>query len=1311
MVGRVERNLSVRPSYYPLVSCVSVSTLDSPDLQTVSEDQNSLEEQFKGKMNVISDDSVLEFELRKKNEEIKSLRELLTSATLGAPNVTESLDSITPTPSDYRLSKAVSQMSNIEARALHFLINEYLLSSGYKLTAVQFSEECEALEQQDLDDWDDVGLTCDRPPSLPSLLKASWLPQSSGLPSRPMLKLVPQLRAKGASLSNHQAIDEEAVQTEAVASVLREDLESSRTAISILQCNYDATKAELEVSRQHVADLRGKVTRLESENLSLSQESTYWRNQILCLKRDFPDLVGTAVKKTNRNSALNGTANRNTIDSHEATLDLGSAGKAVENGQSQGIPPSPSPLPSPPPPPQPDHPLPEVVVEVPKLSINEPMFRRQSHPEFVRCASELLPPAVIDEFPFEAFRLADTLDELIVTVGDLIQGILKHLPDEMKSLALPLLIQAICLHPDAAVRDQLLRALFNLFTESPEPGSKEVEVKRTDVILPQCRDLATCLGPQRIESELLPQIWSQLNERPSSCLRKLLNSACGVIAPATPSRLRSSLLLSILLQSIEEEKDEQVKAVALRSLAAVVVLMEDRDKLPQLATTFERSLRETWGDATTTLPYPQLVYERVPTVLPIAASLTVAEASCNWLLPTVAEWCLEVDSLKPLLLDPWLEKLKSLCFVSVELLENEMSKSKSNCNGSSEKSIRLKLQFSTSELFRIMTVLNRLVPFLFASVLQSLAFIKPYRTSFEDDCDDLVLENTDAHEEAVNEAGERDFPIDHWEYLFVPQCILGRKRYEELVKSFEHVLVGSMKSVSDGAVGEGDDVASAFNGACEGEWPAMDDVRQHLLLPIAEMLRAMNPHSNSIDEGTEAHEYLEQDPILPQEFLSLMQTQFDDNFWLPWRLRPASCTLTLCKELCFYVSLIGKAFGTAAVQKYLYEPFHSQLMERSVQGYFEFDLKALPSGVFAGYCCLLASTKSKSELNKVKMLIANAIFLHSRDSCSLHGVRAAIMALCYTEDAAGVCREVLLPALRSCASCADPAVRRTASNIFYTLIGYLSDEVGFNSAGKSNKLSTASSRHHDRQPSWAQAAPSLLEECWQLASQLARDDYTSIGTAAFTDFSSPVLESQPIDEHSADWSCISVALGPLFCLYSKMLRPSPYVAEMDLRDRRSLSEDARIADQVLVLITRLMSLVSADNQTSLDPSAVQFLVQQQYWETLVSGLLQVANRLLPTCSEDFRDTKILPWLYRLTEINNMIPDMEQRTRLGQRLTLVFSTASFCLGTEAPVTTWIMPGLDRLRLDFVEAGEKISAEELEQLSSDLRQRLAIHSSPP
>ncbi|KAM3187987.1 hypothetical protein ACTXT7_001222 [Hymenolepis weldensis] len=150
-------------------------------------------------------------------------------------------------------------------------------------------------------------------------------------------------------------------------------------------------------------------------------------------------------------------------------------------------------------------------------------------------------------------------------------------------------------------------------------------------------------------------------------------------------------------------------------------------------------------------------------------------------------------------------------------------------------------------------------------------------------------------------------------------------------------------------------------------------------------------------------------------------------------------------------------------------------------------------------------------------------------------------------------------------------------------------------------------------------------------------------------------------------------------------------------------------DMVLALIERLMAIVSGEVQTTtLDPSAVQFLVQQQHWETLVSGLLQVVNRLFPTCPEDFRDTKILRWLYRLTEINNMIPDLEQRTRLGQRLISVFSNAAFRLGTEDAMMTWVLPGLDRLRLDFVEANEKNSADELEQLSNDLRQRLTNHT---
>ncbi|VDM19772.1 unnamed protein product [Hydatigera taeniaeformis] len=617
--------------------------------------------------------------------------------------------------------------------------------------------------------------------------------------------------------------------------------------------------------------------------------------------------------------------------------------------------------------------------------------------------------------------------------------------------------------------------------------------------------------------------------------------------------------------------------------------------------------------------------------------------------------------------------------------------------------MQLKAAFSTDELFCIMTVLNRLVPFAFASVLESLTLLLPDAQ----DCDDLVLEDVSEalekeEREDLEENGnvrvtnstnvdERRSPVDpdQYEYLFVPQYILGKHHYEQLLECFNSIMSGSklkrgeeeqqMHSKSEEAEDEEVeneiaamtmDIVSASMSRVGDEWPAMDAVRQHLLC-VAQMLRGITPCPSVASaatltestEITEGHEYLEQDPISPQEFLALMQTQFEDTYWTPWHLQPTSSILTLCKELCFHVTLFGKAFGALAVQTYLGGPFHTLLMERSVQGYFEFDLKALPSGAFAGYCCLLASTKFKTDLNTVKMLIANAIFLHSRDSCSLHGVRAGIMALCHSEDAMMIAHEILLPALRSCASCADPAVRRTASNIFYTVISYLSDAVDFDSTptAKSNELAPAPPKKHNRQSSRIPATPTLLEECWQLLNHLARDDYASIGAVTFPEStSSGTTEVPPVDEHSADWSCISVALGPLFCLYSRMLRSSPYVTDMDLKQRRNLSENSRVSEQVLGLIGRLMSMVSAESQSPLDSSVVQFLAQRQHWETLVSGLLQVANRLFRTCPEEFRDKIILPWLYRLTEINNMIPDLEQRTRLGQRLVAVFSTAAFCI---------------------------------------------------
>lgn len=65
---------------------------------------------------------------------------------------------------------------------------------------------------------------------------------------------------------------------------------------------------------------------------------------------------------------------------------------------------------------------------------------------------------------------------------------------------------------------------------------------------------------------------------------------------------------------------------------------------------------------------------------------------------------------------------------------------KAIAKGATDTAMHLKSSFSTDELFCIMTVLKRLVPFIFAGVLQSLSFI---HVGNMDSCDDLVLEDVE----------------------------------------------------------------------------------------------------------------------------------------------------------------------------------------------------------------------------------------------------------------------------------------------------------------------------------------------------------------------------------------------------------------------------------------------------------------------------------------------------------------------------------------------------------------------------------------
>ena len=122
---------------------------------------------------------------------------------------------------------------------------------------------------------------------------------------------------------------------------------------------------------------------------------------------------------------------------------------------------------------------------------------------------------------------------------------------------LPLLLLAIQHHPNAETRDKLLNILFNL--------TKKPDVDQRKVILKGIKKIAKYLGHDKVEAELLPQLWEQIDHKYSE-RRLLVGETCAVLLPYIPNSLISSLLFSILQQLALEDKDIQVRQSAISRL-------------------------------------------------------------------------------------------------------------------------------------------------------------------------------------------------------------------------------------------------------------------------------------------------------------------------------------------------------------------------------------------------------------------------------------------------------------------------------------------------------------------------------------------------------------------------------------------------------------------------------------------------------------------------------------------------------------------------------------------------------------------------
>uniref|UniRef100_A0A8C9F956 RAB11 binding and LisH domain, coiled-coil and HEAT repeat containing n=1 Tax=Pavo cristatus TaxID=9049 RepID=A0A8C9F956_PAVCR len=227
---------------------------------------------------------------------------------------------------------------------------------------------------------------------------------------------------------------------------------------------------------------------------------------------------------------------------------------------------------------------------------------------------------------------------------------------------IPLILCTACLHPEPKERDQLLHILFNLI--------KRPDDEQRQMILTGCVAFARHVGPTRVEAELLPQCWEQINHKYPE-RRLLVAESCGALAPYLPKEIRSSLVLSMLQQMLMEDKADLVREAVIKSLGIIMGYIDDPDKYQQ---GFELLL-SALGDP----------------------SERVVSATHQVFLPAYAAWTTELGNLQFHLIPTLLSKIEKL------LREGE--------HGLDEHKLHMYL-----------SALQSLIPSLFALVLQNAPF-------------------------------------------------------------------------------------------------------------------------------------------------------------------------------------------------------------------------------------------------------------------------------------------------------------------------------------------------------------------------------------------------------------------------------------------------------------------------------------------------------------------------------------------------------------------------------------------------------------
>ncbi|XP_076014171.1 RAB11-binding protein RELCH homolog isoform X2 [Genypterus blacodes] len=501
----------------PLNRAGSISTLDSLDFARYSDDGNRETDERV---------AVLEFELRKAKETIQALR----------ANLTQAAESELPSQErkNFKSSPEIQEpIRPLEKRALNFLVNEYLLKNEYKLSAITFSDEN---DDQDFELWDDVGLNIPKPPDLLQLY-----------------------RNCGAALPSPRDVVDVAVGMDLG------DLPGNCVALDAPKKPDLSQQQQAEV----VQELEYQISLLNNEKQSLAEQMKKLQSEIQTLKRSVssppPATLNPGAQPTSSPPC----------STNNASSDDPLAVSPTDNGQYLDIRGVSEPESDPDPPPsqntsQPHHQSHNKLKKRPPVQFDQP--NRKLSPAFQQALLSFCRMCSDSRLGAEVSRIADSEESVMLMLGRCLPHIVPNVLLAKREELIPLILCTACLHPEPKERDQLLHILFNLI--------KRPDDEQRQMILTGCVAFARHVGPTRVEAELLPQCWEQINHKYPE-RRLLVAEACGALAPYLPKEIRSSLVLSMLQQMLAEDKADMVREAVVKSLGIIMGYIDDPDKYSQ----------------------------------------------------------------------------------------------------------------------------------------------------------------------------------------------------------------------------------------------------------------------------------------------------------------------------------------------------------------------------------------------------------------------------------------------------------------------------------------------------------------------------------------------------------------------------------------------------------------------------------------------------------------------------------------------------------------------------------------------------------